>query len=320
MTDKYLSIYYFHGQDLCIVPRHVKEDVQWMVDQGVDGVFVGVHDSDLMGGNTALVCETIRDVGLDLWLIPSRLGGLMAGWGRQISHLAVKHLDWCGLNADGTPRRSFGPQFSVFHPDVPAAIAETTAEMLKQFPATGIVWDELKTLQGEDHSEHAKQALGRSANEQDMVDGTVACFSKINQILKADHPDVLISCFLYADMKQPYLEAAATIDLLDEFGCDGKCHRPDEADVGEGGPRKVLLGGYDNRFATAAKANNCTPFTLLETQLLDAPTLDLSLERLPEFLAEKEGHLAYYYYPCGLENPEHYMPKFGDAIKKWRHD
>ena len=316
--DRYLSTYYFHGQDLCIVPRHVREDVAWMVDHQVDGVFVGVHEADLLGGNTDLVCETIRNAGLDVWLIPSRIGGLVAGWGRAPGYLSVNHPEWCARGADGGLRQSFGPQLSVFHPEVPNAIAECVNQMLERFPATGIVWDELKSLGGDDFSQAALDRLGHPAGEDDMAHGTVACFSAINRQLKSLRPDLRISCFLYADSKPEHVELCAKIEGLNEFGCDGKCYRPGESAAGEGGPNKVLLGGNDTRFATLAKANHCTPFTLLETQLLDKSNLHLSLSRLPEFLESKTGHLAYYYYPYGLAEPEWFMPILGDALAAWR--
>lgn len=316
--ERYLSTYYFHGQDLCMVPRHVREDVAWMVQHGVDGVFVGVHDADLRGGNTKMVCDIIREAGLDVWLIPSRIGGLVAGWGRQPSYLSVEHPEWWGRRADGQTRGYFGPEVSVFHPEVPDAVAETVHQMLKKFPATGIVWDELKSLEGEDHSQAAIDRLGRPANENDMLEGTVQCFSKINQRLKQLHPNLQIATFIYADSKPEQIESCAAIDLLDQFGCDGKCYKPGESDVGEGGANKVLMGGVDARFADTAKKNHCTPFTLLETQLLDEPTLKLSLSRLPEFLATKTGHLVYYYYPYGLADPERFMPLIGKQLAAWR--
>ncbi len=317
-NSRYLSTYYFHGQDLCIVPRHVREDVAWMADHQVDGVFVGMHDADLRGGNTAMVCEIIREAGLDVWLIPSRVGGLVAGWGRQPNYLSVEHPQWWGRQADGSPRESCGPQVSVFHPEVPEAVAETVSRMLGQCPATGIVWDEVKTLGGEDHCDAALARLGRPANEDDMVEGTVQCFSEINRHLKQAHPDLRIACFLYCYSEQHHIDRCATIHLLDEFGCDGKCHFSGESGVGEGGNKKVLMGGNDARFAAAAEKNGHLPFTLLETQLLDGFTMDVTLARMPEFLSTKSGHLAYYYYPYGMANPDAYMPKMGRMLADWR--
>lgn len=317
-SDRYLSVYYFHGQDLCMVPRHVQEDVKWMAEHAVDGVFVGVHDADLRGGNTAMVCDIIRSAGLDVWLIPSRLGGLMAGWGRQPSFLSADHPEWWARNADGSVRQFFGPQVSVFQPEVPEAVAETVGKMLEQFPATGIVWDEIKTFSGEDHSQWAIKEVGRPAEEQDMIDGTVACFSKINRLLKSRYPNLRISCFLYADSADTHVTNCAAIDLLDEFGCDGKCFPSGASAAGEGGGNKVLLGGNDARFAAAARANGIKPFTLLETQLLDTPALELSLKHLPEFLQKKTGHLVYYYYPYGMGDPERFMPEIGKTLANWR--
>ena len=317
-TPKYLSTYYFHGQDLCMVPRHVREDVAWMADHNVDGVYIGVHDADLFGGNTAMVCDIVREAGLDVWLIPSRLGGLMAGWGRQPSFLSVNHPEWWARNADGSVRNFYGPQVSVFRPEVPDALADTVTQMLERFPASGIIWDELKTLDGQDHSRWALDALGRPAAEADMTEATVRVFSRVNQRLKQRFDTLRIACFLYADSPQSHVDACAAIDLLDEFGCDGKCFHPGESASGEGGDQKVLLGGNDARFAAAAERYGLVPYTLLETQKLDNAALALSLKRLPEFLAQKRGHLTYYYYPYGLTDPEQYMPRFGQALAGWR--
>jgi hypothetical protein len=315
---RYLSTYYFHGQDLCMVPRHVREDVAWMVKYKVDGVFVGMHDADLRGGNTQMVCELIREAGLDVWLIPSRVGGLVAGWGRQPSFLSVNHPEWWGRRADGNTRGYFGPEVSVFHPEVPGAIADTVHQMLLKCPATGIVWDELKSLEGEDHSQAAIDALGRPATREDMLQGTVDCFSKINRGIKQLHPELKIATFIYADSKPEQIERCAAIELLDQFGCDGKCYKRGESNVGEGGADKVLLDGIDARFADAARHNHNTPFTLLETQLLDQATLELSLSRMPEFLENKTGHLVYYYYPYGLADPERFMPLISEKLATWR--
>lgn len=318
-SAKYLSCYYFRGQDLCIVPRHVREDIAWMVDHGVDGVFVGMHDADLLGGNTARVCEIIREAGLDVWLIPSRLGGLVAGWGRQASYLSIEHPEWWAREVGGEVRQCCGPQVSVFHPEVPDALADTVRRMLELCPAKGIVWDEIKTLHGGDYCQSALNRLGRPAREADMVEGTVECFSRVNQRLKQMFPDLQIACFLFAHTRQEYVERCARIDLLDEFGCDGKCYRPGESSIGEGGATKVLLGGNDARFAAEAVRNDCVPFTLLETQLLDVKTLELSMSRLPEFLREKSGHLSFYYYPYGLAEPERFMPAVGKMVSSWRY-
>jgi hypothetical protein len=190
--------------------------------------------------------------------------------------------------------------------------------MLQRFPATGIVWDELKSLQGEDFSQAAIDRLGHPAAEKEMVEGTVTCFASVNRRLKAAFDRLRIACFLYADSEQSHIERCAEMKLLDEFGCDGKCFRPGESTAGEGGGNKVLLGGNDARFAAAAMKNGCVPFSLLETQLLDTAAMELSLSRLPEFLTTKTGHLVYYYYPYGLSNPERFMPLLGAAMAAWR--
>lgn len=39
---------------------------------------------------------------------------------------------------------------------------------------------------------------------------------------------------------------------------------------------------------------------------------------LPRFLDAKRGHLAYYYYPYELSEPERFMPILGKTLADWR--
>lgn len=95
------------------------------------------------------ICDCIRDAELDLWLIPSRIGGM---------------------------------------------VADAVQEMIDSFDPKGIVWDELKSLDGQDHSKEARAALnGRPANKEDMLKGTVECFGKINKQLRTRNPELNIS-------------------------------------------------------------------------------------------------------------------------------
>ncbi|MBD3241750.1 MAG: hypothetical protein GF331_14265, partial [Chitinivibrionales bacterium] len=291
MAERYLTTYYFHGQDLCMVPRHVREDIAWMKDHGVDGVCVGVHEADLQGGNHDLVVSEIERAGLDVWLIPSRLGGLVAGWHRAPGYFAAANPECCARNADGTTRTCFGPMLSVFHPRTAEFLAETVNEMLRRFPARGIVWDELKSLDGEDHSRAALDALGRPAAAEDMLGATAACFSAANRRILEQHPALEIVNFIYASCEDTLADACAGIDGLTRFGCDGKCWLPGESDDGEGGSRKVLLGGVLERFKEAAAARGLESFALLETQLLGVDSLELTMRYLPELLDNAPDHL-----------------------------
>ena len=44
----------------------------------------------------------------------------------------------------------------------------------------------------------------------------------------------------------------------------------------------------------------------------------VSLSHLPRFLDTKRGHLAYYYYPYELSEPERFMPILGNTLADWR--
>ena len=42
-----LTAYYFRGQDLCVVRRHIREDMKWMADVGTDyAAYMQSHHPD----------------------------------------------------------------------------------------------------------------------------------------------------------------------------------------------------------------------------------------------------------------------------------
>jgi hypothetical protein len=59
-------------------------------------------------------------------------------------------------------------------------------------------------------------------------------------------------------------------------------------------------------------------FVLLETQHLNQTLMDLTMQHLPQLLEFPINHLAYYYHPCGMADPETYMPRLGEQLAQWR--
>lgn len=318
MQHKRLSVYYFKGQDFHFHPGQVRDDMKRLRDAAVDSINVCIHEADLCGSNIGRICEAARNAGLQAWAVPSRVGGLVAGWHRAPGHLAASRTDLWARNADGSPMNFFGPQLSVHHPGTLDAVHDVIDQMLSRFPIDGLIWDELKTLDVTDHSQAALDAAGAPSTGQFQVLATAKFFSSLNQRLKANHPKLNLALFVYALLDDSVAEPCANIAELDEFGCDGKCLRPEDPPAGEGRSAKILLPANFARFQRLAKSAGCRSFCLMETQMFARPGLETTLLRMDEFLAMNPDHLVYYDYPLGMADAEWFMPLHAQRLRAWR--
>ena len=76
-----IAAYYFRAHMYTCVPRHIREDMEWMADKGTDYVCPAFLEQDLFAAyeNHALIAEEAARVGMQVLAVPSRWGGLTAG-------------------------------------------------------------------------------------------------------------------------------------------------------------------------------------------------------------------------------------------------
>ena len=101
--SRMLSAYYFMGQDLCIVPQHIRNDMSWLAAHGFDAVCVGVHDeqlTDKQPRGLRLLIDLAHDAGIKVYAIPSRWCGLIAGWPTLTGHFAHILTPGCSIQRE----------------------------------------------------------------------------------------------------------------------------------------------------------------------------------------------------------------------------
>ncbi len=313
-----LTAYYFMGQDLCVVRRHVREDMQWLADAGTDNVAVGVHEFQLQRLGDAgldIICAEASRAGLGVHAIASRWGGLVAGWPTAAGMFAATHPEAWIRNADGTPLiRSFagGGICSIYHPATAAFFQASLDRMLDQWPFAGLIWDEPKTLEDEDHSEAAVLALGGPSTGETHVRNMAEFFSKANRHALEKKPDLVTSCFVYAHFSDLIMQAFAAIDGLDYFGIDGLC-RPNPGTY----PRFKTVFGNMDRANAACRAAGVKSFCLVETGPGGIP-LEQTIAHVREFLKTPIDHLLYYYHGSCTSPMDRYMSEMKTVVQAWR--
>lgn len=307
----FLNAYYFRAHMYTCVPRHVREDMEWMAGAGTRAVTVGVLEQDLTAGveNLRLIADEARRVGLELWAVPSRWGSLVAGCPKVPSIFACRHLEAAIRDRQGNiPDYFLGPRASVHHPATFEFFVASLRRLLTIAPFAGLVWDEPKIIGVPDYSEAARRALaGRDLD--DPLTHTRALadfFDRVGAAARALSPGLKLALFTFATRRDAHAEALAAIPHLDDFGCDG---RPfGRADHGTGDsadePADKLLADDGPWFVATARARGKRPLFLIENHALKARDIPAMDRRLPEILAMGAEHVIYYYYPRSLEDPD----------------
>lgn len=324
-----INAYYFRAHMYTCVPRHIREDMTWMADIGTNVVTLAVLEQDLFAAieNIKIVCEEAARVGIKVYAVPARWGGLTAGAPKVPSLFSVNNPHTWMLKKDGTPflmRNVSGAISSMHYPETYQFFCESLDSMFKQFNISGVIWDEPKGFRM-DYSPKAVEKLGKDAPEEAHLKAAADFYGKVSRYIKDKYPDKQVSLFIQAHSGKLEMELAAQVGSLDYFGCDG---RPwditeDKKWVGsnehsESGKGKILLGKGE-QFIKLAKQNGKKTLFLVENHNLPKAMIPAMDAGLPRVLAMNVDHLIYYYYPRNIEEPDLNMSVIAKHIKSYAH-
>ncbi len=320
-----LNAYYFRQHSYTLVPRHLREDMEWIAAVGGDAITLSVIEQDLFATkyNLEHICREADRVGLKVFAVPGRWGGIVAGSPKVPSLFASQHPETWARNEDGSPvtRPYCGPICSIHHPATGDFLRSTLTEMLTEFPIAGIVWDEPKVL-FRDCSDAAKQTLGATADWSTHLAAIAGFFDEIVSWAASVRDGVTNHMFLYADLPDPVIEVISAIPHLDSFGCDGRPWTAEDggrSDSSNAPSQKNLLPGA-KRFMKAADARGKDGLILIENHALTNADVEIMDRRLPEVLQLGAKHLIYYYYPRDVEDPDRAMDVIAGHLHRWRDD
>jgi hypothetical protein len=317
---KLLNAYYFRAHMYTLVPRHVREDLLWMADAGTDAVSVAVLEQDLTAAveNVSIIQNEAQKLGMKLFVVPSRWGGLLAGAPKVPSHFSVVNPQtWLQKN-DGSfyTDPNVGVHSSIHYPETIEFFTTSIERVFSLWDAAGIIWDEPKIYDKKDYSGAARKNIADIENQALHNRAFSDFFGKVNKYIKARYPEKFISLFIYANQSQEVIECAAAIEQLDYFGCDGRPWSANESGQLEQ-PGKILIGPGE-RFIEAAKRNGKKSLFLIENHNMQAENNAWMDKRLPDVLAMKPDHLIYYYYPRNVDKPEENMTIIKKHLKNFK--
>lgn len=325
-----LAAYYLRAHMYTCVPRHVRDDMEWMADKGTHFVCVAVLEQDLFAAqeNHALIGAEAARVGLKVLAVPSRWAGLTAGAPKVPSLFSVANPDTWMVNKKGTTHVSpqvSGVISSIHHPKTLAFFCNTLAELYRQHPAmAGFIIDEPKCF-NVDTSKLAVAALGADAPLTAHLGAARDFFSQVCRFAKERWPDKLTLLFQKADNHRPEeLAAGGGVAPLDYYGCDGRPWTLEDdakftsgAAATESGKGKVLLSGVGQKFIDEAhRVPGRGAFFLAENHNLSAAMIEPLERNYAAALALRPEMFAYYYYPRNVEEPDRVMAIIGRHLRQ----
>lgn len=317
-----LNAYYFRAHMYTLVPRQVREDMEWMADAGTDAVSVAVLEQDLYAAisNVDIICHEAERVGMKVHVVPSRWAGIVAGAPKVPSHFTITNPQGWILDGNGRAVHNCvsGAMSSIYHPATTEFFCGNLTTVFKQWPIAGIIFDEPKLFDARDYSEFARARHGETFDDGLYVSDIAGFFGTLCRHIKRKRGDAVTSMFLYASERNEIVQAMAATDSLDYFGCDGRPWGMTDGGTTDGAADKVLLGRAE-RFIDAARSNGKEGLILVENHNMRVEDNERMDRRLPQVLRLGAEHVLYYYYPRNLEDPDANMAilaKHLRALKK----
>jgi hypothetical protein len=323
-----LAAYYIGANVYTCVPRHIRDDMEWMADKGTHYVCTSVLEQDLFASyeNLAMIGAEATRVGMQVLAVPSRWGGLVAGAPKVPSLFSVLNPQTWIVNERGTTRlmaQASGAISSVHSPETFQFFCDSLSEMYGQLPQlVGFIVDEPKCFIV-DRSKMAIAALGENAAATAHYAAARDFFSRVFAFAKQKWPDKFTLMFQQAHLSADELAAGAAVQHLDFYGADGRPWTLEEDarlakikgndEVGRG---KVLLSGRGEAFTQSARAvEGRRSFFLVENHNLRASMVEVLERNYSSVLALRPDIFTYYYYPRNVDGADRVMDIIGKNLK-----
>ena len=282
-----------------VIPHQWNECFSEMRDLGFDAVALSFSESEMMYSRRTfeMQCELARSKGLKVLVVPSRIGGRLAGapwmpsaWLLNNPQAALPGYPGIA-NADSAAFQEWSCDFirnimTDYHPD-------------------GVIWDEPKAVQLAIPNPEALKKYGGKFGE------TEACLSMVELIevwtktVREVVPDALVTIFCMPHTPDIFSRRVFADPGIDFGGYDGGVSL---VSFFHEEPRKnkpFLWETWPKTVDMCAESGNCGTFALIENMLMPASEHGNLVRNLSEFLSYAHpDHLGCYYYAHNNEDPE----------------
>jgi hypothetical protein len=296
-----------------VIPKQWHESFSEMRDMGFDVVALSFSESEMRYSRRAFESqiEYAKKCGLQVFVIPSRIGGRFAGSPLMPSMWLTMH-----------------PEYQVpGHPDIACLEAVPFVEWCRDFMATlirdydidGIIWDEPKAVGLISSHPSTLARYGNDLTSETMQDGFVYFLKNLSAFCKELKPQLIMTMFSSATNPEYFTSRATKIRELEYCGYDGNCSKTSYFKEPPAQNKYLLLDVWERTQRECEAAGKKT-FGLIENMLIPASENMAYRHGLEEYLScARPDQLAVYYYAHNNECPEEIHSITKELLKKyWR--
>jgi len=293
-----ISAYCLSFCNWTVIPSEMERVFADMKEIGFDAVDLSYSESEQKYSRRCMELQTelAHKHGLKVMMIPSRLGGRVAGAPMMPSRWLLEHP---GSQVPG-------------HPDLAAwedeAFRDEMREMLRQilcdYGADGIIWDEPKALEIPSTHPATLAKYPDLPPEVSREQGAYDFFTDMTAYARTLNPGLVATMFLMPPTSRSFALMAAKMPGLDYIGYDGGCapksffHEPQYCN-------KTYIRESWRRLLTEREGATAGTFALVENILLPDTAIEEFEQVYRETLEEiRPDHLSVYYYGHNNESPE----------------
>jgi hypothetical protein len=309
-----ISAYCLGYQHWTVIPDQMRSDFAEMASMGVGAVCLTFSESEMRYSRRAFEWQVrlAHEAGLEVYVIPSRLGGRFAGAPLAPSVFLAEHPECLA------PVKSWMPVVAVESPVFREWIKGFLKTLLTDYPLDGIIWDEPKEVGTIHRHPDAVRLYGKDPSEAQMIGGFLDFLGDLTAHCQALRPSIKQTLFCQKTDPESFTRKAAALPHLVWHGYDGNFCRQS---FFHEEPRwhKYRLDTVWDRTVSECQGGGKKTFALVENMIMPMGETETFEKNFGAYLeTHHPDHLSVYYYAHNNEDPVGVHEAVKRVLKRYR--
>ena len=309
-----ITAYCLGYQHWTVLPHQLKDDFDRMKHCGFNAVAFSFSESEMRYARRTFELQVglAHEAGLKVFVVPSRLGGRLAG-------APLMPSIWLAQNPEAqipVTEKGQDPLACLENEAFREWIKDFMETLLRDYPLDGIIWDEPKGLDVRSLHPDTIKRFGENPTVEQMENGFADFLEDLTAHCCGIRDDLEVTLF-----NMPHVSKSASLKLaalpgIDYAGFDGRL-APESFFHEKTRDAKTRAAQAWERTLEESRQTGKKTFILLENMLMPKTVMDEYEENLENFLANhRPDHLSLYFYGHNNEDPEGIYQIMKKAMRK----
>lgn len=267
---------------------------------GVDTVCLSFSENDMAYARRTfeILIDLAHEVGLKVFLIPSRIAGRFAGAPLMACTWLVQNPQYC------IPDDYWLPVACLECEDVRTWIKDFVGTLIRDYDIDGIVWDEPKAPTLVSHHPDTLKRFGPNPTPENMAESFCEFFADLTAYCHSLKPDLIQTLFCQKTDPEFFTRMVAKTPHLDYFGYDGNLSKQRFYKEAIQDTKYRIDSVWDRTLEECAAAGKKS-FALVESMCMPREELENFEHAFDHYLETcHPDHLSIYYYAHNADDPE----------------